>query len=135
MAIAILQQHLSYLISAMQCQNKLGCTGLRGSEITLYGDISPQMPPPIEKLNDRSQVRTKMKTNGYFTTYKQVHHITCFFYYTFRCEAMLLYTNHISNVRYSAVKYLHNCNNYPLYIKSKFVTLIAQVQLLKVVVL
>lgn len=44
----------------------IGCNGLRGSEITLYGE-SPQ----IEKA-DKMQSRTKVKTNGHFTTYMQV---------------------------------------------------------------
>ncbi|XP_018576381.1 protein TANC2 isoform X2 [Anoplophora glabripennis] len=45
----------------------IGCNGLRGSEITLYGE-TPQMQ--IEKA-DKMQPRTKVKTNGHFTTYMQ----------------------------------------------------------------
>ncbi|KAJ8921820.1 hypothetical protein NQ315_008452 [Exocentrus adspersus] len=46
----------------------LGCNGLRGSEITLYGEM-PQIQ--VEKA-DKMQPRTKVKTNGHFTTYMQV---------------------------------------------------------------
>lgn len=43
---------------------QMGCLGLRGSEITLYGES------PIEK--DRIHPRNKVKTNGHFTTFMQV---------------------------------------------------------------
>lgn len=46
----------------------IGCNGLRGSEITLYGE-TPLIQ--IEKA-DKMQPRTKVKTNGHFTTYMQV---------------------------------------------------------------
>lgn len=46
---------------------QMGCDGLRGSEITLYGETSP-----IERTNERSHSRTKVKTNGHFTTFMQV---------------------------------------------------------------
>lgn len=45
----------------------IGCNGLRGSEITLYGE-TPLIQ--IEKA-DKMQPRTKVKTNGHFTTYMQ----------------------------------------------------------------
>lgn len=48
-------------------QKQLGCAGLRGSEITLYGEISPTYP---EKSS--AQSRTKVKTNGHFTSFMQV---------------------------------------------------------------
>lgn len=47
----------------------MGCAGLRGSEITLYGEIST---PPMEKSCERPQLRNKVKTNGHFTTFMQV---------------------------------------------------------------
>lgn len=47
----------------------LGCTAFRGSEITLYGEIPPQLP--VEK-HEKMQPRTKVKTNGHFTTFMQV---------------------------------------------------------------
>ncbi|KYB28479.1 Protein TANC2-like Protein [Tribolium castaneum] len=43
--------------------SSMGCMGLRGSEITLYGES------PVEK--DRIQPRPKVKTNGHFTTFMQ----------------------------------------------------------------
>lgn len=43
--------------------------GLRGSEITLYGETQP--PPSMDK-SDRIYSRTKVKTNGHFTTFMQV---------------------------------------------------------------
>ncbi|CAH2009763.1 unnamed protein product [Acanthoscelides obtectus] len=46
----------------------IGCHGLRGSEITLYGE-TPQII--VEKTTDKMQARTKVKTNGHFTTYMQ----------------------------------------------------------------
>lgn len=48
-------------------KSDLGCNGLRGSEITLYGE-SPQIYAEKEKM----QLRTKVKTNGHFTTFMQV---------------------------------------------------------------
>ncbi|KAK4881567.1 hypothetical protein RN001_004886 [Aquatica leii] len=50
-------------------QNQLGCQGLRGSEITLYAD--PNSCIQTEKHCDRTQTRTKMKTNGHFTPLMQ----------------------------------------------------------------
>lgn len=55
----------------------MGCPGLRGSEITLYGEISPQQQlqqgqQVTDKSCDRMQPRNKVKTNGHFTTYMQV---------------------------------------------------------------
>lgn len=50
----------------------LGCNGFRGSEITLYGEIPAQLP--IDK-QERMQPRTKVKTNGHFTTFMQVGRI------------------------------------------------------------
>jgi hypothetical protein len=43
-------------------QKQLGCMGLRGSEITLYGET------PVDKA---VQPRIKVKTNGHFTTLMQ----------------------------------------------------------------
>lgn len=48
---------------------QMGCAGLRGSEITLYGETSSS---PVESTCERTQPRTKVKTNGHFTTYMQV---------------------------------------------------------------
>lgn len=48
---------------------QMGCAGFRGSEITLYGETTNS---PIESTCERTQPRTKVKTNGYFTTYMQV---------------------------------------------------------------
>lgn len=62
----------------------LSCNGFRGSEITLYGEIPPQLP--MEK-QDKMQPRPKLKTNGHFTAFMQV-----------RCPALLnafIYLNHI----------------------------------------
>ncbi|CAH1176220.1 unnamed protein product [Phaedon cochleariae] len=44
----------------------LGCNGLRGSEITLYGETQFS----IDK-SEKMQPRTKVKTNGHFTTFMQ----------------------------------------------------------------
>ncbi|KAJ8949552.1 hypothetical protein NQ318_016181, partial [Aromia moschata] len=49
----------------------IGCNGLRGSEITLYGE-SPQIQ--VEKP-DKMQPRTKVKTNGHFTTFMQTGNV------------------------------------------------------------
>ncbi|KAF5280679.1 hypothetical protein FQA39_LY05327 [Lamprigera yunnana] len=46
-------------------QKQMGCQGLRGSEITLYAD------PSCIQTENSGQSRTKMKTNGYFTTLMQ----------------------------------------------------------------
>ena len=51
-------------LSLADTPQQLGCMGLRGSEITLYGET------PAEK--DRMQPRSKVKTNGHFTTFMQV---------------------------------------------------------------
>lgn len=46
----------------------MGCMGLRGSEITLYGE-SPTQQEKNERINPN---RNKVKTNGHFTTFMQV---------------------------------------------------------------
>lgn len=48
----------------------MGCTGLRGSEITLYGELPSTQQ--TDKPCDRLQSRTKVKTNGHFTPLMQV---------------------------------------------------------------
>lgn len=64
------------LFPVMPCQNKMGCPGLRGSEITLYGETTPQQQQQQQQVSDKScdrmQLRNKVKTNGHFTTYMQV---------------------------------------------------------------
>ncbi|KAB0802170.1 hypothetical protein PPYR_04356 [Photinus pyralis] len=47
----------------------MGCPGLRGSEITLYADTVSCVE--FDQNSDRVQPRTKVKTNGHFTTYMQ----------------------------------------------------------------
>ncbi|KAK9710641.1 Ankyrin repeats (3 copies) [Popillia japonica] len=61
----------------MPChQNKMGCPGLRGSEITLYGETTPQQQQVTDRSCDRMHLRNKVKTNGHFTTYMQNRDMT-----------------------------------------------------------
>lgn len=60
--------------SASPCQSKIACGGFRGSEITLYGDITmPYNNIQTDNQCDRFQLsRTKVKTNGHFAPFMQV---------------------------------------------------------------
>lgn len=65
-------------------QRKLGNSSLRGSEITLYGEITPSsmqnsMTSSITSSgggNPTGSCRNKVKTNGHFTTYMQARDMT-----------------------------------------------------------
>ncbi|XP_071055582.1 protein TANC2 isoform X2 [Onthophagus taurus] len=61
------------LLNVMPSANRMGCSGLRGSEITLYGEISPQQTGS-EKSWEYTP-RSKVKTNGHFTNYMQTREV------------------------------------------------------------
>ncbi|XP_060525151.1 protein TANC2 isoform X2 [Cylas formicarius] len=44
----------------------IACNALRGSEITLYGEVTP-----VTEKGNKMQPRTKVKTNGHFTNFMQ----------------------------------------------------------------
>lgn len=58
-----------FFLSDGPMKTDLGCHGLRGSEITLYGEIPAHIP--LEK-QEKMHPRTKLKTNGHFTSFMQV---------------------------------------------------------------
>lgn len=74
--IELFSIHIVLLFADGLVKTDLGCNGFRGSEITLYGEIPPEIP--VEK-HEKMQPRTKVKTNGHFTTFMQVSFVVYFF--------------------------------------------------------